>query len=297
MTVQIDEVLCSRSAGHAGAEETSSVPTLVLPRRGVFCYHVDRDAVIADANTALLFHPDRPYRVSHPIDGGDDCLALRFDDEVVIEALGRRATSAAAWFLPGPLQRYVAAVAGAALVAREPLEREERALDVLAALTSAPGVHADVRDAGRIDAVRQRLAASVGAPIALKALARDVGCSPFHLARRFRAHTGTSLHQYHLSLRFAVARALLREGADDLTDVALRTGFASHGHFTTAFHAAHGTTPSAWRSRVSVLHRKTIEIAWPTGRTRNARANSTNTIHGAHRPASPPCAAKYDNSA
>ena len=88
MLVDAANVRCTRTAHTRADEETSDVPTLVLPRRGVFRYHVGRRTVLADANTVVLFHPREPYRISHPTDDGDDCTALRFDADALAGALG-----------------------------------------------------------------------------------------------------------------------------------------------------------------------------------------------------------------
>ncbi len=127
------------------------------------------------------------------------------------------------------------------------LARDERAFDVLALVGGAELVVPNARDAARIDAVRERLAGDVGASASLAAIARDAGLSPFHLARRFRARTGTSLHQYRLALRLAAAQARLLDGADDLTHLALDLGFASLAHFSAAFRHAYGRSPSSVR--------------------------------------------------
>jgi len=247
MLVDAAVVRCSRTARARAGEERSELPTLVLPWRGVFRYHVGRGTAIADPRTVLLFHPDEPYRISHPTDHGDDCFALRFDRDTAEDALGSASDSSHAWTLGGETHRALHRRAHAVLAARDLLARDELALDFLATIGPAEPIASNARDAARIDAVRERLAADVGAQASLATIARDAGLSPFHLARRFRARTGTSLHQYRLALRLTVALAMLRDGADDLTQLALDLGFASAAHFSTAFRNAYGQSPSAAR--------------------------------------------------
>jgi AraC family transcriptional regulator len=75
--------------------------------------------------------------------------------------------------------------------------------------------------------------------------------SPFHLARQFKRHTGSSLHAYRTQLRLrAAAHSVLDEPRRGLTDIATRLGFASHSHFTARFGRAFGTTPSGVRQSV-----------------------------------------------
>lgn len=236
-------VRCTRSAHARADEETSDAPTLVLPRRGVFRYQAGGRSVVADPGTVLLFHPEVPYRIAHPTDHGDDCVALRCDRGLVADALGRASEADRAW-TPGPATlRALHGVADALLDADDADRRDELGIAALAMVGDvAPTVWHD-RDAARIDAVRERIAADVGANDSLAELARGVGLSPFHLARRFRARTGTSPHQYRIALRLAAARVAIREGEDRLTRVALDLGFASAAHFSAAFRRAYGCSP------------------------------------------------------
>ena len=244
MLADAADVRCTRTAHSRADEESSALPTLVLPRRGLFRFHTGRRTDLADANTALLFHPDQPYRITHPTDDGDDCTALRYAPDAVADALGAASESSRTWTLRAPAHRALHRHARAAVAAHDALAREEHALHVLAIVAdAAPATSA--RDAARIDDVRERIAAAPAERVTLAELAQGAGVSPFHLARRFRARTGTSLHQYRLALRLNLALARLREGAHDLTALALDMGFSSHAHFTTAFGAAFGCAPSA----------------------------------------------------
>jgi AraC-like DNA-binding protein len=245
MLAHAADVRCTRTAHSRADEESSALPTLVLPRRGLFRFHAGRRTELADANTALLFHPDEPYRITHPTDDGDDCFALRYARDALADALGAAGESSRAWTLRAPAHRALHRRARAAVAAHDALAREEHALHALAIVADASPVANGAPDAARIDAVRERIAAAPAERATLAELARGAGVSPFHLARRFRARTGTSLHQYRLALRLNVALARLREGADDLTALALDLGFSSHAHFTTAFGAAFGCAPSA----------------------------------------------------
>jgi len=240
-------VRCTRTAHDRADEESSALPTLVIPRRGVFRFHAGRQTTIGDPNTALLFHPDEPYRITHPTDHGDDCFALRFDPGVVADALGPASEFSATWTLDARTQRALHRDAHAVLAADDPCAGDEIAFGMLTILGRLKPAAPHARDGARIEAVRERLAADVGAAASLSAIARDVGLSPFHLARRFRARTGTSLHQYRLALRLAVASTAIRDGADDFTQLALELGFAGSSHFSAAFRTAYGHSPTAAR--------------------------------------------------
>jgi len=74
--------------------------------------------------------------------------------------------------------------------------------------------------------------------------------SAFHLARRFRLHTGMSLHGFRNQLRMTLALDRLREGERSISALALELGFASHAHFTVAFRRAFGMAPSQMRTNL-----------------------------------------------
>jgi AraC family transcriptional regulator len=76
-------------------------------------------------------------------------------------------------------------------------------------------------------------------------IAREVGLSPFHLARLFRRHTGFSLHGYRTRIRLLQALDRIEEARGALTDLALELGFSSQSHLTDAFRRAFGVPPGA----------------------------------------------------
>ena len=64
-------------------------------------------------------------------------------------------------------------------------------------------------------------------------LAQEVGLSPHHFARLFKATYGTTPHQYVQTLRIdAAVEALRRDLSVPIADVALACGFASQSHMT-----------------------------------------------------------------
>jgi AraC-like DNA-binding protein/mannose-6-phosphate isomerase-like protein (cupin superfamily) len=71
--------------------------------------------------------------------------------------------------------------------------------------------------------------------------------SPAHLARSMRAHYGVTPTAFVTGLRLERAAALLAGGAEPVTVIAARCGFASQSYFTRCFTAAHGIPPRAFR--------------------------------------------------
>ncbi len=102
--------------------------------------------------------------------------------------------------------------------------------------------------------VKELLAARLGEKLTLADLGRELGVSPYHLARSFRRATGLPIHQYRLQLRLRTALLRLREDID-LCSLGLALGFATHSHFTETFRAAFGRPPSAVRELLSARSR------------------------------------------
>jgi len=73
------------------------------------------------------------------------------------------------------------------------------------------------------------------APPSRAELARLAGVSLRQLELLFRKHLGTTPARHALSLRLDRARALLRQTAMSVTEVAAATGFADAGHFSRAY--------------------------------------------------------------
>ncbi|VWB87202.1 helix-turn-helix domain-containing protein [Burkholderia lata] len=64
-------------------------------------------------------------------------------------------------------------------------------------------------------------------------------------ARQFENLTGQTPHRYILDKRLNAAKALIGENRDNLTDIALKVGFSSLSHFSTAFRKKYGVVPSS----------------------------------------------------
>jgi AraC-like DNA-binding protein len=115
---------------------------------------------------------------------------------------------------------------------------------------------------GLVDATREHLAASYAErTLPLARLAADVGASPYHLARVFRAVTGCSIHQYRMQLRLRAALAGLAT-RQPVTDLAMSCGFASPSHLSQLFRRQFKIPPSQLRSEL--LNRLTAGPPQPT---------------------------------
>ena len=79
-------------------------------------------------------------------------------------------------------------------------------------------------------------------------LAAAAQTSPAYFARLFRQATGQTPHQYVIKCRIERAKRMLEETEMPISEIALRSGFSSQSHFTTAFRRLAGATPKAFRA-------------------------------------------------
>ena len=84
--------------------------------------------------------------------------------------------------------------------------------------------------------------------VALRAVAREVGMSYFHFSRAFKQSMGMTATNYISGRRIERARKMLEETELPISEIALRSGFSSQSHFTTAFRRFAGATPKAFRA-------------------------------------------------
>jgi len=240
-----------------------SATQLVFPYRGVYVRHLGRDEAVAEANQVLFFNDGDAYRVSHPVRGGDASLALVISEPMLRE-LAPRAVLRDGGALAFRWQRLRIDARAQSLVAllrhslrrkiAEPLEAESLALTLVQRALGPRTTHAAGASAGRqklVDRVKLVLASDPARRWTLAEIAGEVRGSPVYLTQVFQQVEGLPLYRYQLRLRLARALDLLPQ-YDDLTTLGLDLGFSSHSHFSAAFRAAYGRSPSEFRQ--SALH-------------------------------------------
>jgi AraC family transcriptional regulator len=276
-SVSVYDVGCRPLEFARGAEEWSLSHQIVFPRRGVFERETRGRKLLADPNQVLFFNRDESYRVAHPGGCGDDCTVFAFDDALVREAI---AEWDPAWAeASSQLFRFAQVASEAsvfcwqdglrrALAQRgERLALDEAALQLLRALLESsyrrqgacpprPGRGSASPATSRlhteqVERTSLLLATRFSEDLSLDAIARAVHCSPFHLARLFRAARGLSIHQYRHRLRLREGLRRLSEGEANLSALALDLGFSSHSHLSDAFRQAFGLSPAQARAAPS----------------------------------------------
>ncbi|MCG6658504.1 GlxA family transcriptional regulator [Halomonas campisalis] len=93
-----------------------------------------------------------------------------------------------------------------------------------------------------VDAV-QLMEANIEEPLTTHELAEHLGISRRQLERLFKKYLQAVPGRYYLDLRLQEARRLLRESEQPAGEIALKTGFSSPAHFSTAYRNHFGVTP------------------------------------------------------
>jgi AraC-like DNA-binding protein len=110
---------------------------------------------------------------------------------------------------------------------------------------------AEAADEALVAAARAFIAAHGDSPHLTAALvAAAIGCSRTRLFGVFQAR-GLSVADAIRTARLGHARALLRDGALDIGEVALRCGYSDGSAFGKAFRRAFGLSPRDWRMSIT----------------------------------------------
>lgn len=155
-------------------------------------------------------------------------------------------------------RRLVQALRGAGDA--DPLAVEETVLTLLASLVSrGRPVRADrrppsPRQRDLVEDAKALLASTARRRIRLADVAGQLSCSMFHLCHTFTRIEGRTMHAYRNDLRLRLALEGLTDRRAELSQIALDAGFSSHSHFTSAFRAHFGVTPSALSPRAAARH-------------------------------------------
>jgi AraC family transcriptional regulator len=283
--IRVIDFRCRVACHSTGPEEWLEAHSIVFVRAGTFRWTVDGETIAADPNYVLFFDPSRPYRIAHPVAGGDDCTAISLSPRLVRDVVAAHAARDAetadtafrvrhAFGTPRALalQYELVALLRAADPPRIAVQdlvltlADEAVRAVYRGAGGGTAMTAEYRQRRRdlAEAARTRLQASMPTPPSLDGLAQALGCSPFHLSRTFRQVVGMPIRRYVARLRVRAAAAHLAAGARDLTALALELGYADHSHLTNAFREEWGVPPSRFRAGLaSRAHRPAVPMVAP----------------------------------
>jgi len=255
--VRVQDSVCTSGRSGRGEVKADDTTHIALIRRGCFDYHLGSRTCFADSSTAIVYDEGAEFCTSHPTDLGDDCTIFTLEPELMAELFGPRRRDEQVEYRMDPAA-HAAHLSAHATLKRDGGDRlaaEEVALGVLhrvsrhSVVTSNAGA-TDARRRRIVDATKRFINAQIDSNIGLAEVAREVGCSSYHLMRLFRAGTGQSLRGYRARLRIATAMDRLAQGEGDIAGLAAELGFASHSHLSNAFRSVLGVTPGELRHAI-----------------------------------------------
>jgi AraC family transcriptional regulator len=237
---------------------------VAFPRTAVWIEREEEGRFVADPGSATIYNPGQPY-LRYPISPeGDLSDWLGVSERLARDAVRQFNIEDAEHDEPfrharAPVRNevYIAQRTLFADFARDEIDEmevEEQALEIVVATlgqgyqaAERPRLALPRRDRPRRDLVENAkavISARLFENLSVCELAEHVGVSPFHLCRAFRAESGVTLHAYRRDIRLRAVLGLTAEYRGNLSALALRAGFYSHSHFTTAFRRAFGVSPS-----------------------------------------------------
>jgi len=213
--------------------------SVVFVRGGTAAWRTRSSGVLLDANHALLF-PDGSDPAALTAYDGPASLTLFHDASIDLGGSPSVRIAGSADFT----EHFFLTLSARDAAARDRFER------LVCRLRNAAREKPETRSAhspsyGRL--MQQHVNAALGRPFRLDEIASAVALSPYTASRVFHREAGLPLRIYNrrLRLRTALARIADRHA---LSQVALELGFFDHAHFTKAFRAEFGMTPSEWRA-------------------------------------------------
>ena len=96
---------------------------------------------------------------------------------------------------------------------------------------------------GKVLEILRYLENNLTEDISIDELAARFYISKYHMMRRFREETGTSIHTYLSDKRLVLARELIQNGVS-ATDACFQSGFRSYSAFSRAYGKLFGVTPT-----------------------------------------------------
>jgi AraC-like DNA-binding protein len=222
-------------------------PSIVFTSHGAWEVHARRGGGDVTPDTVLVNEPAAEHDCLHPHGLDDRMLCVMFREDVDVG--------------PALLVPHVPAlhslrrslVAELRSAAPDGAEIDALAMAMLRAVRDVPASDTPPRPGKRSRTLVRRLRAEADARyrdpgLDLVTEARALGLSRTRFVHVFRDVVGVTPHRYVIELRTGHAARLLRGTGAPVTDICFASGFGSVPSFHSAFRAAYGMTPSAYRT-------------------------------------------------
>ncbi len=269
--LRVGRRLAGPNAGYCGTSQTTGETPIVAFTHAPIRVRFEADDPVVLTGATLATPGGRHEYITQPLtDRGEATTFIGFSDDSIARMCAEHDPLAAdrpdrpvSWTMSPADER---AAAAACRLTRmifghdEPIDRtwlEESVLTIVhrsidASYRSRGGAVLPKDDPIGGEAVRAvcaHIGAHYGQPLGVSDLAAIAGYSPGYFCRKFRKHTGMSIHRYLLRVRMMAVVERLPEREGQIARLAHETGFASHAHLTSAFRQAIGATPSRVRER------------------------------------------------
>jgi len=257
------DILCQAGPEDRPFEEQHGAVSISVVAAGSFDYRTDSGQGLMHPGSFLLGNAGACFQCGHSHGRGDRCLALSFSADLFAEIASSHAGSGRYRFKAAMLPAHRGlghAVWGlqSLLHARDAMQAEQRVfavaeavlrhIDAAAESTAAPSL----QDRRRIGRALRFIEAEAHRPLDLAALADVAAMSKFHFLRQFRRIIGATPYDYLIGLRLRRAAARLASDAAPVSAIAYDCGFGDLSTFNSAFRAAYGLAPGAFRRRHAV---------------------------------------------
>ena len=225
---------------------------VVFPRNSTIIEHAGGARFVSSPALAPLYNRGQEYRRRRLSAEGDFCDWFAIAPEALRELVSsddeRPLRAPFVPVAPPDYLRQRAVVEHLFSGGSDALFVEETMMSVFRRMLAAPApsAHLDLAHSAA-----ELLSRTFTRNASLTRIARELGTTPFHLARTFKRATGVTLHQHRLALRLHASLELLRDTRDEIGEIALDLGFTDHSHFTVSFRRRFGVTPSAYRRRAT----------------------------------------------
>lgn len=234
---------------------------MVLPAKAVRIEQHGRDRFIADSRTAVLYPAGLHYRATQVETNREASVFIGIDPALAAEM---------PCCLPTPESTVLRRERLLALLSESApdLLRVEEAIAVLvnevihARRNTTPPARPFHRHLDEAHHIRERLLGEFTQAVSLSSLADGCGISAYDAARAFRHAFGISIHQYRMNLRLRASVHELAATAEPLVAIALRLGFSSQSHLTSAFTRSFGISPAKFRRELRKGNPAVAKTLW-----------------------------------
>lgn len=236
---------------HRKVEHAYPSHSLVFTDIGEWQYHASEKPSTITGDIVVTGIGQRHYSCAHPRNVSNECFIVAiedaaFDGDAAVFASPTIPLSPEMRALRRAIINAVRAPADGEQIESLAFSLYEIAARISTRSTRVPP--ADVRMTYAKKVLRDRCSER----FSIAEIAQALDLSRFTFTRRFLAAAGVTPHQFVMQLRIERAKEALTRTNRSIEDIGLANGFGSIAHFSHAFRAVVGATPTAYRLATSI---------------------------------------------